>query len=120
MSHSGVVPVRETFTVKSGDRLPPLQIPLKTADGLPKDLTGVDPAHIKLVIAPCIGGRRAVSQDAMTIFGHPFDGIVQYAWPETPLPVGEYMMEVILRPGTSSQESFPSESYYKLQVLPRL
>ena len=112
MSHSSSYPAQLNFVIKTGDRLPPLRIPLLDATGLPRDLTSV--ANIKLVVAQVVGGRRTVDLGTMTVYGHPFDGIAEYQWPATGLVPGEYLMDhssiVFLMSREGAQAMVPNKS----------
>lgn len=108
----------KTYCLKAGDRRPALNIPLFNEDGTVKDLTGV--TTVELVVAPCVSGRRLIDRKSMSISGTESQGIVEYLWTGSELVSGEYIMEIILDYGLSTQESFPKGSYYKLVIVPHL
>ncbi len=117
MSDPKTLSENKTYYIKAGDLKPVLELILYNEDGTVKDLT--DTNNIKLVVAPCVGGRRIVDLGDMDMSETPTDGVVTYEWAEDELVAGEHKMEVILDLGTAT-ESFPKGSYYKLVVIPHL
>ena len=108
----------KTFTLKAGDRLPYLDLELFEEDGeTPIDFTPYEAIDVRIVIAPCVGGRRIVDGRSATSTS---PGVFQYRW-ETgdTLTPGEYSMEVILTLD-GLERTVPNNRYDKIVILPRL
>lgn len=108
----------KTYYLKGGDKKPTLELTLYDDDGEVHNLTGA--TNAKLVVAQAVGGRRVVDNGSMTFASDRTTGVVKYTWAGTELRAGEYLMEVIVDYGLSTQESFPRGSYYALNIVDHL
>lgn len=108
----------KTYYLKGGDKKPTIELICYNDDGSVHDLTSA--TNAKLVVAPVVGGRRVVDLGAMTFATDRTTGVVKYTWAGTETVPGEYLMEVIVDYGLSTQESFPRGSYYKLFIVEHL
>ena len=109
----------KTFTIKAGDRFPALATQLLDMDGNPINLELYSTA--KIVIAPCVAGRRIVDMKTATMSALRTDGKIAYIWGEgeTDKP-GEYLLEVVLTTLTGVEQTVPGGWYDKVVILPRL
>lgn len=111
-----------TYYMKQGDRLPKLQMTLLDMNGNPLDLTNVE--SLLLYVAPCVGGRRIVDGESMTVVGDAVNGVVEYAWKAGDTDKsGEYKVEVVLirdELTTELKQTVPRGNYDTLIITPRL
>ena len=108
----------KVYTIKAGDLLPAIEIYLVDCEGNPIDLTGFP--DLRIVVAPCIGGRRIV--DMKPVVKDPeIPNKVTYAWAEgeTDKP-GKYLCEVRLTQADSKEMTLPGAGYGEIVITPRL
>jgi hypothetical protein len=114
------------FEIKSGDRLPVLEVHLIDCEGNALDLTPYQDAF--LVVSQCVGGRRIVDMAPMAKQVPLTGGIVTYNWAMGDTAVaGEYNVEIVLSPNFTVVPStdqklmtLPGGGYGKLRITPRL
>jgi hypothetical protein len=118
MSDAKTEAENRTYYIKASDRKPLLELILYDEDGGVHDLT--TDGQMVLNVSKEVGGRRLVDEGAVDFNGPKADGGIKYAWAANELVAGEYLMEVIINHGGSTQETFPKGGYYKLVVVPHL
>lgn len=110
--------------IKAGDRLPALELLLQDTNGNPIDLSDFD--YRKIVIAPCVDGRRIVDLGSLAFKTDGTNGLLVYSWADGETDkAGEYLVEVVLSTVASPSDSdpvmtLPGGSYGKLTISPRL
>ena len=112
-----------TFTIKSGDLLPVLEVVLRNPDGTVHDLTGTTTWKLHVYLGSGAFTRDMVKEGADT------DGTLRYQWqaadwtgaPKLPTPASVYHsielpMEYEVSGGISGTLTFPNSGYDKLLI----
>lgn len=106
----------DTFTIKSGDTQPPLEVALLSNE-LPVDLTSA--TEVRLHLRATEGGPLLIDA-AMTIVGSAADGVVKYQWVAGDTDVvGLFYAEYVVTWATGEQ-TFPDDGYSLIEVTPGL
>lgn len=108
------------FTIKKGDRKPPLLATLRQGDGTPQDLTGAT-VTFSMTLVPGDGNPPKVNNGSCTIVGSAVNGQVSYAWGATDTDTpGSYKGEFHVAFPGGLNGSWPSDQYLIIEVEQRV
>jgi hypothetical protein len=105
----------QTFYIKTGDRLPSLQVVCLGADGVARDLTG---ASVTFAVRRKGSRTTLLSGDAVLVT--PASGVVRYDWgatDTTTLGPGSFEGEFQVVLSNGKVGTFPGDGYIAIEIL---